>query len=549
MHYSKKIGFNRLTMRVKAMSGWTVHRAVLRGKTMLPGPGRLISVLLFVAFFVSPALAGVDNAGKGAFFTEHVERIVSVPGMGVIVADSVKPCPVTGTVTYVYEDENGFRICINNTCGPYVEAVAKGMPIVSPDRNHWAAVVKKGGKLHVMLDGNLSPGYDRVAALQFSPDSMKVAYIAQMGDAFFVCMNQERHPSFSLVDPEQGLVFSRDSKQLAYAVRKDKNVWHLVINGKPGSAAWEEISLVTFSPDGSRLVYAAKQNEQWHLVEGDNISPGYRDILRVTFSSDSRSLVYIARSKEGAFAVLNGRKQDAFEAVLGEPTFSFNGERLAYSVLEKPRLGNQYMRLVVDGKPGAPYEYISAYLFSSDGKQYAYVAGDEKKKFVVHGDVEQDPYDLLGIPTFDPTARRLAYQAQKGDKWLVVDNRKKGPAFDMVTRPVFSLNGARMAYLATEDSLFVVMADDKILGKYKWAGELSFSPDSRHLAYAAARDTEAGKFESFLVINGHEGKERFLGLVTDSSMVFIDHQTVAGIVVRDNPREFWLMRVTISEGQ
>lgn len=517
----------------------------MHGKAVFFGLVRLAATaLVAAALFATPAFC---DAGRDIFFKEHIERIVKIPENGIIVNESVRPCPYTGKVAYVYEDDNGFKVCMNNACGPYVEAVARGMPVVSPDRNYWAAVVKKDGKSCVMLNGNAGRGYDKVAALGFSPDSMKVAYIAAEGDVFFVCVNQDRHPSFSLIDPEQGIVFTNNSKHLAYVVRKDKNTWCVVKDGAPGPA-WEEIKLVTFSPDGTRLAYAARKNDQWHLVEGESASPGYTVIQRVVFSPDSASLVYIARSKDGAFMVINGKKQGVFEAVLGEPVFSPTGDRLAYSVREKSTFGKSRMRMVLDGKLGNPYDSIGAYLFSMDGKQFCYVAskGDDRQ-MVVHGDEEHDIHDAVGIPIFDPSGRHLAYAAKGGEKWHIVKDRKKGPAFDMVIRPSFSIQEDRMAYLAAEESLFVVVEGGTVLGKYPWAGELVFSPDGRYLAYGAARAGESMPMESFLAINGHEGSERFFNFLAGAPLVFTDHHTVAGIVLRDDPKEFWLIRATISE--
>lgn len=505
-------------------------------------------LLMIAAFFTSQAVAqaGADDAGRGVFFKEHAELIVKIPENARIIAPSVRPFPDIGKVAYVIDDDNGFKVCMNNECGPYVNAVARGMPVVSPDRGHWAAIVQKDGKSRVMLNGAMGRGYDRVASLGFSPDSMKVAYIAAEGDAFFVCVNQDRHPSFSLIDPEQGLVFSSDSNYLAYAARTDRNAWCVVRNGVPG-AAWEEIRYLTFSPDGKRLAYAARRNDQWHVVEGENASPGYRTVYRVVFSPDSKSMAYIARSKEGAFAVINGEKQMVFDSVAGELLFSSDSRRLAYSVTEKTRLGENRMRMVVDGKPGNPFDAIGAYLFSMDGKRYAYVAQKDDGQMIVQGDVEHDLYDAIGIPMFDRGGRHLAYQAQKGSKWHIVKDRQAGPAFDMVTHPVFSFGGDRMAYLATKETSYVVVADGRVLGEYQWAGDLVFSPDDKHLAYGAARAGESVPMEPFLAIDGREGKERFFGFLNNCPLVFMDHRTVQGIALRNEGREFWLIRATIDE--
>jgi len=521
-------------------------RMVFSGAACFTGMAVMTAILC-----VSSVLAGdaAENAVNHAFFTEELKCIVEIKENAQMVPPSLRVYPGDGKMAYVYTEGGGFIACMNDVCGPNVDAVAKGTPFASPDRNHWAGIALQDGKSRVILNGHLGRRYDRVAALRFSPDSMKVAYIAQEGDAFFVCVNQDRHQSFSLIDPQQGIVFSNDSRHMAYAARVDRNAWCVVRNGNPGPV-WEEIKHLTFSPDGSRMVYAARQKNQWHLVEGDKRGPGHSVILQLAFSPDSKSLAYIARSKDGAFMVLNDKPQGVYESVPGLPLFSPTGGRLAYSVGEKTGAGVIRMRMVVDGKAGKPYDFIGVYLFSADGKQFAYVAHKGDQKMVVHAGAEHDLYDEVGIPVFDPAGLQLAYKVQKGSKWHIIHNGNIGPAFDTITTPGFSPRGGRMAYLAAEDGLFVVVVDGKVIGKYPWATEPEFSPDGGHYAYVASRGDESGLLESFLVIDGREGSERFLSLLKQSSLVFTGYRTVSGIALKDDGREFWWIRATIgSEGK
>jgi Tol biopolymer transport system component len=480
----------------------------------------------------------LDPRLRTLFFSEVALLIAGLPENVAIVPDSVRPMVEKGKVAYVYEGDNKFKVCMNGDCGPDVDRVARGMPIVSLDGNHVAAVVQKSGNTHVMLNGQLSRGYDMVYALAFSPDSMSVAYIASENDRFSVHINQDRHQEFSAIDPKQGLIFSSDSKHLVYVAVTDDKKWRVVRNGEPGPA-YDEIQHVAFSPDARRLVYAARQAGQWRLVEEDRSGPAYDTIPRVAFSPDSKSLAYVARSKADAFVVLNGVKSQRFDGVSGVPVFSSDSNRLAYSVIEK--VGKDIrMRLVVDGQPGAPYDFIGAYLFSRDGRHFAYAARRGEKEMIVHGKIEHNAYDQVGIPIFSPRGRNLAYVIQDAGKWHVVENREKGLPYDMISHPVFSSQGERMAYLASLVPFYAVVADGKIQGSHLWAGEVVFSPDEKHLAYAAAGEGGSG-----LVIDGREGRERFLSFLKGADLVFIDDRTVQGIALREGGREFWLIRATI----
>jgi len=496
-------------------------------------------------FSVVPAAQAEGLSAEAASsFKEAAELIAEIPENSLVVGDSVRPVPDIGKIVYVRESENGFRVCMNNECGPIVDRVARGMPAVSPNGEYVAAVVQSGGDARVMLGGGLSAAYDMVYGLRFSPDSMILAYIARKDDAFSVYANQDRHRAFVMVDPNQGLIFSRDSKNLAYVASSDGQSWQLVKNGEPGEA-FEQIKHVTFSPDSSRLVYAARKDGKWHLVEGQDKGSAYIDIKRILFSPDSERLVYAARDDEGAFMVLDGEKSEPFEYLPGEPVFSRDGKRLAYAVAEERR-GNVRMRMVVDGKAGPAFHRIGAYRFSPDGKQIAYMAvKDDETGMMVHDGEVGDEYRQIGIPIFSPDGSHLAYYAVQDGQWFVVKDGEKGPPFVVGENPVFCPKGERMAYVAQKGDRYVVVEDNEIIGHYDWAGLLAFSPDGKHLAYAAAEDGEA-----FLVVDGQKAEERFLSFVRGSPLVFTEENAVQGIAVRafaDGRQEFWLVRAQIDQ--
>lgn len=508
----------------------------------------MAAVFAGVAFF--SGLAGLHAAEPQAEnrpeWKETVTRIGENPEQSVIVSESVRPYPAQAKLAYVYETEKGFKVCLNKACGPYVDRVAKDMPVISPDGNHWAAVVQSGGKARVMLNGNLGRSFEMVYGLRFSPDSMKLAYVVKEGEEFSAYVNQDRHQPFAFIDLRHGLFFSPDSKHLVYAASKNGKTWHLVKNGEAGPA-YGEIKHVTFSPDSGRLAYAAKKDGLWHVVEGDEKSPAYLDIKRVRFSPDSEELVYVAYGDDGAFVARNGEKSAIFDHVPGEPIYSPNGEHLAFAVAEKQR-GQIRMRIVIDGETGPAFEKIGAYLFSSDSKQFAYMAVEDEKGILVHDGERSDAYDALGMPVFAPEGRHLAYTVfQKEDwEWLVVKDGEKGPAFDEVENPVFGPNGERMVYVARQGNDYMVIEDGEIVGDtYEFAALPTFSPDGKHLAYTAAQDGEA-----FLVVDGQKGEERFLSFLKGSPLVFTDDNTVQGIAARafvDGRQEFWLIRAEIEK--
>lgn len=499
--------------------------------------GFVFASVLAIAALPADAFAGQAGGGGDANFAEEAALLAEAPEEATVIGESVELCAEAGTVVFTYTQEGRFTICMNESCGPPVEQVGRDTPVVSPNSRHWAAIVQKDGAARVMMDGQVSRGYDMVHELLFSPDSTKLAYVAEDGEEFFVFVNQDRHPSFAAMDAQEGLVFSGDSKHLAYVAMTGQDDWAVVKNGKPGPD-YDEIRHVTFSPDSSRLAYAARKDDRWHLVEKggeENKGPAYDEIRRVAFSPDSEQLAAIAMSDNAAFVIKDGEQSEAYDFITGELVFSRDSERLAYSVLD-----GQQMRMVVDDEPGPAYDEIGAYLFSPDGGELAYMANDGGQGRIVHAGDEHPAYESVGLPVFSPDGTHLAYTAYQDEQWFIIkDGEKTGPEFDNIQDPVFCPDGERMAHVALMDDAYVVVGDGEVLGTYLWAGNPGFSPGG-DLVYTAA--DEDG---SFLAVEGRAGKERFFTFLRGFPPVFVEDDVVQAIALRAEGSAFYLLRAEI----
>lgn len=498
-----------------------------------------LTAILMAAFCCLPAAV---NAQSRPVLKESAETLAKIPEDMRLVPESISARPDQGKIAYVCMNKQGFRVCVNGECTSMVERVARGMPVISPDGKHWAAVVREDGKARVMLNGDMSRGYDMVHTLTFSPNSMKVAYLSQEEkdgeQQFRVHVNQETHKPYAIIDPRQGLVFSRDSKRLAYAASPDGEVWHLVEDGKPGPE-FEQIKHIRFSPDSQRLAYAAKKDGKWHLVENGKAGPGYNDIKRVAFGPESENLACIVKTGQGSRVVKNVEKSEVFEQVAGELVFSSDGQRLAYTVAEKSG-DNVRMRAVVDGKKGPAYEEIGAYRFSPDGRKFAYMAVRDGKGLMVVDGKEHPAFDSVGIPVFGPESKNLAYMAAADGRWFIRKNGENSTGFDKVENPIFSPDGKRMAHIAKMDEFSLVVEDGKVHGAYNWAGNLTFSPDGKYLVYTAAKQGE-----SFLAVEGTEGEERFFSFLKGAPVGFMDDNTVRAVGLRDQGKSLLLLHAEI----
>ncbi len=149
--------------------------------------------------------------------------------------------------------------------------------------------------------------------------------------------------------------------------------------------------------------------------------------------------------------------------------------------------------LVVDGKPGKPYDSIGQILFSPDG-------------------------------------RSLAYKVRAAGTQMVVRNGREGRIFDRVGDGtlVFSPNSQRLAYVAKAGRNSCVVVDEKRRHRYDLVGYLTFTPDNRAPVYVAMNSKKA-----FTVVNEAEAARQYDGIwnVRGEKLIF------------DSPKKFHYLGV------
>jgi Tol biopolymer transport system component len=223
------------------------------------------------------------------------------------------------------------------------------------------------------------------------------------------------------------LRFSPDGSRLAFAAMKDKR-WFVVVDGEPGPDYDFIQDGPIFSPDGSRVAYLAEKNNKWLTVVDGSPGPEY---------------------DEGSIGVF-----DAGRRVI----FSPDNRRFAYVADEGGRECT-----VVDGQPGPMHEWVGllSIAFSPDGQHVTYEAEDNNKRLTI---LDGRPWPTSSsvkpeAPVFSPDGKRIAYVAVKGGKEHAVVDGQYGLGYDHVQ--VHDLKYFRFS--------------------------TAFSPDSRHLAYLLIR--------------------------------------------------------------
>ena len=246
---------------------------------------------------------------------------------------------------------------------------------------------------------------------RFSPDSTRLAYVAQKGNQWFVVVDgQERGPYQAIMTGD-------------------------LVRGKPLILA--DVSPILFSPDSQRLVFVAQKENQWFLViDGVETLLPYDSVVfsSLTFSPDSQQFAYIGEDEGKRFLVINGEEQTAYNQI-SYFDFSPDGQHIAYAALK----GTEWVA-VIDGKEGPPYEFVagrfydtgSPPFFSPDSQQVVYWAFRDKKAFVVLNEQESDPIQDIGLPNFSWDSKKVAFVAEQNEKASVVLDGEAGKGYDRI---------------------------------------------------------------------------------------------------------------------
>jgi dipeptidyl aminopeptidase/acylaminoacyl peptidase len=406
----------------------------------------------------------------------------------------------------------------------------------------------------VVFDGHPQKPYAKVDGLIFSPDSKWLAYAASTGEGQWkVVVNGREEETYQRVGMPQ---FSPDSKRLAYVALQPDGGRMVVVNGRPGKP-YEMIlqGRIYFSPDGRRLAYAARVNKRWLAVVDDQEGPAFDFLGAVTgiqFSDDGSRMAYAALSdveaaRQGKPAwnvILDGRKQPAYQNI-GDLVFSPDGKRVAYAVQNAGP-----WRVSLDGSEQKPYEAIGAgtLRFNADGQSLVYAAKQAEKWVIVKDNHASRPYDGVSDLLFSPNGKHLAAIVQSGPTELVVANGQEQRIFDRVGGGtlVFSADSTRLGYVGRANHKSYAVIGSVAAGKgakggkgesrakkktgYEMVGYLTFTPDNAHFVYAASDLRQA-----FTVIDDREATHRYDSIwnVQGARLLFDSHKSFHYMAIKD----------------
>lgn len=389
--------------------------------------------------------------------------------------------------------------------------VAKSIAI-SPDMRHVAYLDDVGKAKDLIVDGKYVTTYRDIepTSLRYSPDSKRLAYVATsdggrisiaetdevrgrshqtlhaVGGTLDVVVDGAEYPGFSAVDLKS-LVFSPDSRKLAFVAQKGNGGWQLYLDGAESVDRYDDVAClataptVRFSPDSQHVAFAAVRNARWLVVVDGKPGAEYDAILddTIVFSPDSSRIAYAVRRGGHEMVLLDESEQPEYISITeGSLAFSPDGRRFGYLATRSNGHGGPFCLAVVDGVPGEEVSLDDAgsprpsalhperLRFSPDGNRYAWAlrhlheasatgGAESGVQLIVDELVSPEFRSLLSDFHFSPDGRHLAYVAampssgpSSDDVRLVVDSRQGRPYHTIDYASVcFSPDGRYAAYI------------------------------------------------------------------------------------------------------
>jgi hypothetical protein len=316
--------------------------------------------------------------------------------------------------------------------------------IAAGDHVAWAGA--QDGKWTVTLDGKQQGGtYRDIEYLTLSPDGLHLHFFGKLHDGWVhVFDGNETSRGYVSVT---AISLQPQGGSFAYGACVKKSSCQLVVNDKPASDEYENISLPMYSDDGKHLGFCGTRQKESHIVvDGRNVGPqvGYHDPSRWGFDKTGR--LYSAVSTNFKWTYLIGDTMGPMFDVISPVVFNLDGKHFAYAGANvHVGFGKQKMdaTVVFDGRPGQAYDGSGLV-----GVWTTVVLGTVA---IAPMGVQDMQADFLGASSsvFSPDGK-LAYAVRRGKGDVVVMlGEEAGPALDeLLSSILFSVTASIRRTLA-----------------------------------------------------------------------------------------------------
>ncbi|MBI5412309.1 hypothetical protein HZA43_04015 [Candidatus Peregrinibacteria bacterium] len=321
---------------------------------------------------------------------------------------------------------------------------------------------------------------------------------------------------------------SRDGKSVAYSLLQGNKEW-VVFNGKPGKQ-YDNVSLLTVSPDGKSVFYAAKNDNSDNEILVMNGREERRAGRIITADNETipffknEPVYYTYSEARDTVALYIGAKK-----IIGGqfPFFDKNFTKMGYLLQTRLKDGTAIQSLVDDenGRKGKVYEMIYGTQFNDDGT-ISYLAKAKNGFFLVRDNREILSYPALPDENLDywsakisPDGKNMIFDMDihkktvteesvhvnpwDFDSYHYVGKRKSERRDAMVGATnlmLFSPDSKRTAYTVYRNGVRVAVDGKEGPTAFSDMENITFSPDSKHVAYIGMKS---------YAVNVSENKLRF----------------------------------------
>lgn len=365
--------------------------------------------------------------------------------MSLVVDD--KPGPVEESVSSPKFSPDGRRVAclvkrkanshvlLDGTAGPACDGYRFSLEF-SPDSRRMAYIAARGRQWFMVVDQQERQDWPGAGQPVFSPDSKHLAYVTTEGFAVL----DGRKGSESVRGSCWGPIFSPDSRHFAYttsSMQPRREMAFVDWKPLPLPNDGNDCLYTAFSPDLKRWACVRQIAKKEQVYVDGEAGPTYESVWGLTFSPDSTRLVYAAKVDTNWFMVVDGKVGAEIELNCYKPCFSPDGKRLAYVAGRGPQWW-----VVVDGQPGDNYT----------GRR-------EQSRGLVAGMEYEVP--AVTNPRFSPDGSHLAFGVRAGEEWIVeLDRAPVGGRYDRIVSggPAFHEDGSLEFLGIRQGSLYRVVA-------------------------------------------------------------------------------------------
>lgn len=420
--------------------------------------------------------------------------------------------------------------------------------IFSPDGSRYAYRAQQNDKQYVVIDGNSSPAYNGILIKDnflFSPDSKRFFYTAYKDDTCVAVIDgKENSNAYNLIEKVK---FTPDSSHYVYKARVEKKItkekWCVVKDNVAGEI-YDKIFDIVFSYDSKHMAYAAVKDQQMVMVlDGKEIAEA--DVMGYpVFSIDSEHFAYALAKDNQWFVIVNDKESPAFDQVY---KFQFSPDSRHYSYIAKE---DKNWFCVVDGNKGPEFENaIDAFKFSLDSQRYVYAGIHQNKaRIITEKGPSENAYASVGEAYFSPDSRHLVYRARSTFKarWATVfDGEKRYKTYNAIGRYEFSPDSRHFAVPVMENlsqSLMLVDGNEQCADQqFKILGNPQFSPNGDYIVYHAMAEEN----QWYLIINGKVLPDTYGGFMKGTPIIFDGDNRFHTLAFREPGPEFVLIEVEI----